>query len=358
MMSDDQTRHFFQQVEASASLSDLESVRVAGLGKEGFFTTWVKTIASLPPEQRKEEGQRRNQLKNEFVQTLEAKKAVLERAALDQRLETERVDVTLPCRHEELGRVHPVSQTLEEMIEIFAQWGFTLAEGPQIENDDYNFTKLNVPPDHPARQMQDTFYMPDAEDGQKRGLRTHTSPVQVRTMLTRKPPIRILAPGRVYRCDFDATHAPMFHQVEGLVIEETGKITMAHLKGVLLDFCRAYFGITDLPLRFRPSFFPFTEPSAEVDVGCSRKGGELKLGNYGDWLEVLGCGMVHPAVLEACGIDSTRYQGFAFGMGLDRFAMLKYGIPDLRTMFDGDMRWLRHYGFLPFDVPSLAKGSL
>lgn len=348
----------YAALAATGTLAELEDWRVKLLGKEGKLTLRVKDIAKVAPELRKDEGQKRNREKQAFEALLERRKQELESAALTARLESERVDVTLPCRHEEAGRIHPVTQTIEEMIEIFAQWGFSLAEGPQIEGDDYNFTKLNVPPDHPARQMQDTFYMPDAEDGQKRVLRTHTSPVQVRTMLGQKPPIRILAPGRVYRCDDDATHTPMFHQIEGLVIEETGKITMAHLKGVLLDFYRIYFGIDDLPLRFRPSFFPFTEPSAEIDLGCSRKGGEIKLGNFGDWLEMGGCGMVHPNVLEACGIDSTQYQGFAFGMGIDRAAMLKYGIPDLRNMFDGDVRWLRHYGFVPFDVPSLAKGSL
>ena len=344
LFSEDRAAHLLSGIEACTSVPDFERIKLEAFGsKAGFFPLSVNSLSSVPPEQKKIEGLFRNAEKKIAENIAERKKAKLERAALDQRLEAERVDVTLPCRHEELGRVHPVSQTLEEMIEIFAQWGFTLAEGPQIENDDYNFTKLNVPPDHPARQMQDTFYMPDAADGQKRVLRTHTSPVQVRTMLTQKPPIRILAPGRVYRCDFDATHAPMFHQVEGLVIEETGKITMAHLKGVLLDFCRTYFGITDLPLRFRPSFFPFTEPSAEVDVGCSRKGGELKLGNYGDWLEVLGCGMVHPNVLRSVGIDPEKYSGFAFGMGVERLTMLRYGVNDLRAFFENDLRFLKQF---------------
>jgi phenylalanyl-tRNA synthetase alpha chain len=229
--------------------------------------------------------------------------------------------------------------------------GFSVAKGPEIESDWNNFEALNFPPDHPARQMQDTFFMPPS-DGKPMVLRTHTSPVQIRTMMNQKPPIRIIAPGRTYRCDFDQTHTPMFHQVEGLVIDETTH--MGHLKGCLIDFMRAFFGIHDLPLRFRPSYFPFTEPSAEVDIGCSRKGSELKLGNYGDWLEIGGCGMVNPNVLRNCGIDPEKYQGFAFGMGIERMAMLKYGIPDLRTFFDADLRWLKHYGFLPLDIPNPA----
>jgi phenylalanyl-tRNA synthetase alpha chain len=277
------------------------------------------------------------------------------------------------------GRLHPISQTIDEIIAIFGEMGFKVAEGPDIEEDFYNFTALNIPPDHPARQMHDTFYLGASGDGRpnalgaeeaiekkygkaatptdlegRKLLRTHTSPVQIRYMKSHKPPMRIIAPGRTYRCDSDMTHTPMFHQVEGLVIDE--KTHMGHLKGCLTEFCRAFFGVSDLPLRFRPSFFPFTEPSAEVDIGCSRKGGELKLGNYGDWLEILGCGMVHPKVLELGGVDPTRYQGFAFGMGIERIAMLKYGSPDLRTFFDGDARWLSHYGFQPLDVPSLVGG--
>jgi phenylalanyl-tRNA synthetase alpha chain len=241
------------------------------------------------------------------------------------------------------------------MIAIFAEMDFAVAEGPDIEDDFHNFTALNIPPEHPARQMHDTFYLPPQPDGTATLLRTHTSPVQIRTMMSTRPPIRVIAPGRTYRSDYDMTHTPMFHQIEGLVVDETTH--MGHLKGCLMEFVRAFFGIEDLPVRFRPSFFPFTEPSAEMDIGCARRGGELKLGSYGDWLEILGCGMVHPAVLEMSGIDSTRYQGFAFGMGVERAAMLKYGIPDLRTFFESDLRWLRHYGFLPLDVPSLAFGS-
>jgi phenylalanyl-tRNA synthetase alpha chain len=248
-----------------------------------------------------------------------------------------------------------VTRVIREMEEIFAELGYSVAEGPEAEDDRHNFEALNFPADHPARDTQDTLFL-DAVDeaGRPLLLRTHTSPVQIRALRNSKPPLRIIAPGRTYRCDSDMTHTPMFHQVEGLVVDETTH--MGHLKGCLVDFCRSFFGIPDLPLRFRPSFFPFTEPSAEVDIGCSRKGGELKLGNHGDWLEILGCGMVHPKVLEMSGIDPTRYQGFAFGRGIERIAMLKYGIPDLRTFFEADLRWLRHYGFAPLDVPSLTGG--
>ncbi|MEQ9814733.1 MAG: phenylalanine--tRNA ligase subunit alpha [Azospirillaceae bacterium] len=345
-------------VADAGDLRTLEELRVAALGKKGRITQEMKTLGGLDPETRKATGQALNAIKDEVAEALEARRSLLARAALDARLEAERLDVSLPARPEETGRIHPITQTMEEMIAIFAEMGFTVAEGPDIEDGFRNFTALNIPPNHPARQMHDTFYLPPragaAGDAAEVVLRTHTSPVQVRTMTSVKPPIRVVAPGRTYRSDYDATHTPMFHQIEGLVIDEATH--MGHLKGCLIDFARAYFGIEDLPLRFRPSFFPFTEPSAEVDIGCSRAGGELKLGNFGDWLEILGCGMVHPRVLEACGIDSTRYQGFAFGMGIERPAMLKYGIPDLRTFFDADLRWLRHYGFLPLDIPSLAMG--
>ncbi len=271
-----------------------------------------------------------------------------------QRLAGERVDVTLPARPESEGRIHPVSQTIDEIVQIFGEMGFKVAEGPDIEDDFHNFTALNIPESHPARQMHDTFYLPEQADGSRLVLRTHTSPVQIRHMRNNKPPIRIIAPGRTYRCDSDMTHSPMFHQVEGLVVDETTH--MGHLKGCLIDFCRTYFGVAELPVRFRPSFFPFTEPSAELDIGCSRAGGELKIGQGSDWLEILGCGMVHPKVLSMSGIDPTRYQGFAFGMGIERIAMLKYGIPDLRTFYEADLRWLKHYGFLPLDIPNLVGG--
>lgn len=341
------------QVNAAGDLAALEEVRVTALGKKGRITGFMKELGGLSPDERRERGQQLNALKDEIAGAIDARRSDLARAHLEARLKAERIDVTLPVRPETEGRIHPISQTIDEMVAIFAEMGFSVAEGPDVEDDFHNFTALNFPPGHPARDMHDTFYLPDNGD-KKMLLRTHTSPVQVRTMLNKTPPIRIIAPGRTYRSDYDMTHTPMFHQIEGLVIDEA--TNMGHLKGCLVEFCRAFFDVDDLPLRFRPSFFPFTEPSAEVDIGCSRKGGELKLGNYGDWLEILGCGMVHPNVLEACGIDSTKYQGFAFGMGVERVAMLKYGIPDLRTFFDADLRWLKHYGFVPLDVPSMAQG--
>ncbi len=458
-------------IEATAAAADspaLEIVRVEALGKKSEISQLMKGLGGLDPEARREAGQKLNGIKDAVQAALEARKAALDSAQLEAKLATERVDVTLPTRPQPDGRLHPISQTIDEIVAIFGEMGFSVAEGPDIEDDFNNFTALNIPPDHPARQMHDTFYLASgsgrptnpaalsdanpavrggegesatgsaksravdgrhtnpiargeeknlasgsgrptnpavrggegdsatgsaksrASDGRHtnpavRGglqpeagaqdsgrasdngvggaavgareqllLRTHTSPVQIRHMKSHQPPIRIIAPGRTYRSDSDMTHTPMFHQVEGLVIDETTH--MGHLKGCLIDFCRTFFGIPDLPLRFRPSFFPFTEPSAEVDIGCSRKGGELKLGNFGDWLEILGCGMVHPKVLTMCGIDAARYQGFAFGMGIERIAMLKYGIPDLRTFFEADLRWLRHYGFAALDVPSLTGG--
>jgi phenylalanyl-tRNA synthetase alpha chain len=340
--------------KAASSLDALEQVRVEALGRKGEITQFMKTLGGLGPEERREAGQRLNTLKDTVSAAIEARRQSLTEAALDAKLTGERVDVTLPPRPEPEGRIHPVSQTIDEIIAIFGEMGFLVAEGPDIEDDFHNFTALNIPPSHPARQMHDTFYLPAKPDGARLVLRTHTSPVQVRYMQKHKPPLRIIAPGRTYRCDSDMTHSPMFHQVEGLVVDETTH--MGHLKGCLIDFCRAYFGLADLPVRFRPSFFPFTEPSAELDIGCSRAGGELKIGAGEDWLEILGCGMVHPKVLEMCGIDPTRYQGFAFGMGIERIAMLKYGIPDLRTFFEADLRWLRHYGFLPLDIPNMVGG--
>ena len=341
-------------VNAASDIHALEEARVAALGKKGRLTALMKELGGLSPDERKARGAELNVIKDDVSAALDARKGELAAAALTARLEAERIDVSLPVRPEASGRIHPISQTFDEMVAIFAEMGFTVAEGPDIEDDFHNFTALNFPPKHPAREMHDTFWMAPDETGERKLLRTHTSPVQVRTMLNNKPPIRIIAPGRTYRSDYDMTHTPMFHQIEGLVIDEA--TNMGHLKGCLVEFCRAFFDVDDLPLRFRPSFFPFTEPSAEVDIGCSRKGGELKLGNYGDWLGILGWGMVHPNVLEACGIDSARYQGFAFGMGVERVAMLKYGIPDLRTFFEADLRWLKHYGFLPLDVPNMARG--
>ncbi len=339
-------------VEAATDAQALEQVRVSALGKKGQITALMKGLGQMEPEERKAAGQQLNVLKQEIAELIDARKFELENAGLDERLAEEKIDITLPTRPESQGTIHPISQTIDELISIFGEMGFVVAEGPNIEEDWYNFTALNIPIDHPARQEHDTFYVNAEKEGERMVLRTHTSPVQIRTMQSQEPPIRIIVPGRTYRCDHDATHSPMFHQIEGLVIDE--KTHMGHLKGCLIEMCRAFFGVDELPVRFRPSYFPFTEPSAEVDIGCSFDGGTLKIGNFDDWLEILGSGMVNPNVLENCGIDSTKYQGFAFGMGIERMAMLKYGIPDLRTFYDSDMRWLKHYGFQPLDVPSLV----
>jgi len=341
-------------VNEAPDLEALEKVRVAALGKKGAITAQMKSLGQMDPDERRAMGQALNALKDEVAAAIEAGKRTFEAAALNARLERERVDVTLPARPEGEGALHPISQTYDEVVAIFGQMGFEVAEGPEIEDDFHNFTALNFPPGHPAREMHDTFFFHEQEDGTRHLLRTHTSPVQIRTMLKRKPPIRVIIPGRTYRCDSDMTHTPMFHQVEGLVIDKSTH--MGHLKGCLREFIEAYFEVENVPMQFRPSFFPFTEPSAELDIGCSRKGGELKIGAGDDWLEILGCGMVHPNVLTACGLDPQEYQGFAFGMGLERIAMLKYGIPDLRTFFDSDVRWLKHYGFGPLDVPTLTGG--
>ncbi len=343
-----------EAVAAAASLEALEAARVAALGKKGSISGLMGRLGAMGPEERKAAGALLNAVKDEVAAAIAAAKAGLEAKALDERLARERVDVTLPVRPARQGRIHPIAQVMDEITAIFAQMGFAVAEGPDIEDDFHNFTALNIPAEHPARQMHDTFYFGERADGGRHLLRTHTSPVQIRTMLSQQPPIRIIAPGRTYRCDSDMTHTPMFHQVEGLVIDE--HTHMGHLKGCLTEFVRTFFEVDEVPVRFRPSFFPFTEPSAEVDIGCSREGGELKIGPGKGWLEILGCGMVHPNVLRACGIDPDRYQGFAFGMGVERVAMLKYGIPDLRTFFESDLRWLEHYGFLPFDLPTVTGG--
>lgn len=342
------------QVEAADSLQALDDVRVSALGKKGAITAQMKNLGSMAPEERKATGQALNAVKNAVATAIEAKQASMADAALNAKLLAEKVDVTLPVRGQQDGFVHPISQTIEEVVSILGEMGFVVAEGPEIEDDWYNFTALNIPEDHPARQEHDTFYLPGVGEKGRKVLRTHTSPVQIRTMLNSEPPLRVIAPGRTYRCDYDATHSPMFHQVEGLVVDKA--VHMGHLKGTLIEFCRAYFGVDDLPVRFRPSYFPFTEPSAEVDIGCTREGGEFKIGHGDSWLEILGCGMVNPKVLENCGIDSSEYQGFAFGVGIERIAMLKYGIPDLRTFYESDLRWLRHYGFKALDVPSMVGG--
>jgi phenylalanyl-tRNA synthetase alpha chain len=334
----------------------LDALRVATLGKSGSISALLKTLGSMTPDERKTQGPLINGLRDRVTTALAARKATLAGQALVARLTTESIDVTLPVRDPpaEIGRIHPISQVTDELTAIFADMGFAVAEGPDIEGDDYNFTKLNFPPGHPAREMHDTFFFNPGPDGERLLLRTHTSPVQVRTMLTQKPPIRVIIPGRTYRCDSDQTHTPMFHQVEGLVIDKGSHL--GHLKWILEEFCKAFFEVDHVKMRFRPSYFPFTEPSLEVDIQCRRDKGEIRFGEGEDWLEILGCGMVHPNVLRNCGLDPDEYQGFAWGMGIDRVAMLKYGMPDLRAFFEADVRWLSHYGFRPLDFPTLAGG--
>jgi phenylalanyl-tRNA synthetase alpha chain len=342
-------------IDAATGLDAVEALRVHALGKQGAITGLLKTLGGMSPEERQDQGPRIHGLREAVTAALADRKAVLERLALDARLTSETLDMTLPVDAVPAGSVHPVSQVMDELAEIFADLGFAVATGPEIEDDWHNFTALNIPESHPARAMHDTFYFPPEADGsQKHLLRTHTSPVQIRTMLANKPPIRIIAPGRVYRSDSDATHTPMFHQIEGLVIDKG--ITLGHLKWTLETFLKAFFERDDIVLRLRPSYFPFTEPSAEVDVGYSVVNGKRVIGGSEGWMEVLGSGMVHPKVIAACGLDPTEWQGFAFGTGVDRLAMLKYGMDDLRAFFDGDLRWLRHYGFSALDVPTLSGG--
>ena len=352
---DELRTRYLDAIAGAADEGALERLRVAALGKKGEVSLRMRELGGMAPEERQVAGPALNALKDEINGAITAKKAALEDAALDARLKEEWLDVTLPARQRPRGSVHPVSQVTEEVTAVLADMGFAVAEGPQIESDWYNFDALNMPDHHPARTEMDTFYMAQAEgdDRPPHVLRTHTSPVQIRAMQERGAPLRIICPGRVYRADYDQTHTPMFHQVEGLAIDRD--ISMANLKWVLEEFFSAFFGTT-VKTRFRASHFPFTEPSAEVDIQCSWEGGSVKVGEGDGWLEVLGSGMVHPKVLEAGGIDSSRWQGFAFGIGIDRLAMLKYGIPDLRAFFDSDLRWLRHYGFAPLDVPTLHGG--
>ncbi|ABS61843.1 phenylalanyl-tRNA synthetase, alpha subunit [Parvibaculum lavamentivorans DS-1] len=347
----------FARAIADAVDSDtLEAVRVAALGKKGRVSDLMKGLGSMSPDERKEMGPKLNGLKDRLTEALGQRKQALHEQALEARLAGEKIDVTLPVRENalEAGRIHPLSQVWDEVVAIFADMGFAVEQGPDIETDHYNFGALNFPEGHPAREMHDTFYFEPKADGSRMLLRTHTSPVQVRTMEAGKPPFRFICPGRTYRNDSDQTHTPQFHQIEGLVVDETTH--MGHLKWTLEEFLRAFFEVDGVELRMRPSFFPFTEPSMEVDVRCARLGNEIRIGEGDDWLEILGCGMVHPNVLRAAGIDPEKYQGFAFGMGIDRIAMLKYGIPDLRAFFEADLRWLRHYGFSALDVPTLAGG--
>src|SRR6476660_7824784 len=344
------------EIAGATDEAALEAVRVSALGKSGSVTALLKTLGGLSPDERKVQGPAINGLRDRINAALNARREGFKGAALDARLATETIDVTLPVREApaEVGRVHPISQVVDELTAIFADMGFAVAEGPDIETDDYNFTKLNFPEGHPAREMHDTFYFPPKSDGSRLLLRTHTSPVQVRTMLSQKPPIRVICPGRTYRSDSDQTHTPMFHQVEGLVIDKGSHL--GHLKWILEEFCKAFFEVDSVKMRFRPSFFPFTEPSLEVDIQCRRDKGEIRFGEGDDWLEILGCGMVPPNVLRNCGLDPEEYQGFAWGMGIDRIAMLKYGMHDLRAFFEADVRWLAHYGFRPLDFPTLAGG--
>jgi phenylalanyl-tRNA synthetase alpha chain len=341
-------------IEAANDLAALDAVRVAALGKKGEVSLKMRELGKMTPEERQVMGPALNGLRDQLAQAIETKKTTLEDAALNTALASETVDVTRPVRREPTGSLHPVNQVMEELAVIFADMGFKVAEGPDVEDDFHNFTALNFPPDHPARDTHDTFFMTAPEGETPKVLRTHTSPVQIRTMMSEKPPIRIIAPGRVYRCDWDQTHTPMFHQVEGLVIDKGTH--MGHLKGCLMDFVAAFFETDKVVARFRPHHFPFTEPSAEMDVRYERVGEAVKVGSGDKWMEILGCGMVHPNVIRACGLDPEEYQGFAFGMGVDRLAMLKYGMSDLRPFFEPDPRWLTHYGFSPLMQANLATG--
>ncbi|MFC3068394.1 phenylalanine--tRNA ligase subunit alpha [Phenylobacterium soli] len=352
---------------AAQDLASLEALRVEALGKSGSISELLKGLGKMSPEERREQGPAINGLRDAVAAAIAERKADLEAAELDAKLASEFVDLTLPPAPERRGRVHPTMQVMDEMIAIFAEMGFALAEGPDIEDDFHNFTALNFPPKHPAREMHDTFWLPEDANGERKLLRTHTSPVQVRVMQQgqngklpswvaqgQAPPIRVIVPGRVYRSDSDATHTPMFHQMEGLVIDRA--IHMGHLKWTLETFCRRFFETSAVVTRFRPHHFPFTEPSAEMDVQCDRSGGSIKIGEGADWLEILGGGMVHPNVLKNCGLDPDEWQGFAFGLGVDRLGALKYGMPDLRDMFSGDVRWIEHYGFSAFQAPNPATG--
>jgi phenylalanyl-tRNA synthetase alpha chain len=349
-------RELLDAIGRAGDEAALEAVRVAALGKKGSISALLATLGKMTPGQRREHGPQINGLKDRITAAVAAQRAFLRAAALKHRLATETIDVTLPAAENpaDAGRIHPVSQVIDELTAIFADMGFSIAEGPDIETDDYNFTRLNFPAGHPAREMHDTFFFNPKPDGSRLLLRTHTSPVQVRTMLAQQPPIRVICPGRTYRCDSDQTHTPMFHQVEGLVVDKGSHL--GHLKWILAEFCRTFFEVDRVKMRFRPSYFPFTEPSLEVDIGCRRDKGEIRFGEGDDFMEILGCGMVHPDVLRNCGINPEVYQGFAWGLGIDRIAMLKYGMPDLRPFFEADVRWLSHYGFRPLDFPTLAGG--
>jgi phenylalanyl-tRNA synthetase alpha chain len=349
------SEQLIREIHAAPDLQALDALRVSALGKSGSITTSLKSLGKMDPEARAAEGPKIHAVREAVTAAIAARKAELEDAALEQRLASERIDLSLPAPERPAGTIHPVSQVMDELAEIFADLGFAVAEGPEIEEQWYNFTALNMPEFHPARAMQDTFYL-EPREGQTeaRVLRTHTSPVQIRTMQEQGAPLRLIAPGRVYRSDNDATHTPMFHQIEGLVIDKD--ITLGHLKWTLETFLKAFFERDDIHIRMRPSYFPFTEPSAEIDIGWSMEKGRRVVGGCEGWMEVLGSGMVHRRVIANCGLDPDEWQGFAFGTGVDRLAMLKYGMHDLRAFFDGDIRWLKHYGFRALDVPTLSGG--
>ena len=341
-----------KNINTTQDLSELEKIRLFYFGKKGIVTQEMKNLSNLSLEEKKLQGNNLNKLKEIIIENIEDQKHKIQLNDIKDKLDKEKIDITLPSRNYDNGKIHPISQTIEEVINIFSSMGFNVAEGPDIESDFNNFTALNIPPLHPAREMQDTFYVTDHKKNEKFVLRTHTSPVQVRTMLEKKPPIKIIVPGRTYRRDSDATHAPMFHQVEGLLIDKESN--MSHLKGCLIEFLRIFFESNDLKYRFRPSYFPFTEPSAEMDIAYTNKKNLLSIGEGEKWLEILGCGMVNPQVLKNCNIDTNEYQGFAFGLGIERISMLKYGITDLRSFFETDLRWIKHYGFNPLKVSSMS----
>jgi len=342
---------FNAKIDSVKSKDDLQNIKTEFFGKNGQITQQFKTLGSINPEKRKGFASNLNKIKDDLTNQLEQKNIEIETREINEKLKNEKVDVTLPARSFRLGKIHPVSQVIDEISSIFSEIGFSVAEGPDVETEHNNFTALNTPDDHPARDMHDTFYL---EENKKLLLRTHTSPVQIRTMLSSKPPFKIIVPGRTYRCDSDQTHAPMFHKLEGFHIDKG--ITMGHLKGCLDYFIKEFFEVKNVKMRFRPSHFPFTEPSAEVDIRYKIEKEKIVIGEGDKWLEVLGCGMVHPNVLKNVKIDSKKYQGFAFGIGIDRLAMLKYGINDLRAFFEADYRWLNHFGFDPLDVPTNYRG--
>ncbi len=344
-------KDFFEKIKRVQSKQELQDIKTEFFGKSGRVNSQFKVMATLSEEEKKDFAKNLNKIKNELNLNIENKFKEMESLEINYKLREEKIDVTLPIRTQNIGKIHPVSQVIDEITSIFSEVGYSVAEGPDVESEYNNFTALNTPENHPARDMHDTFYL---DENKKTLLRTHTSPVQIRTMLKGKPPFKIIVPGRTYRCDSDQTHAPMFHQLEGLYIDKG--ITMGHLKGCLDYFIKEFFEIKNIKMRFRPSHFPFTEPSAEVDIGYELKNGKIIIGEGDKWLEILGCGMVHPNVLKNSKVDYKKFQGFAFGMGIDRLAMLKYGINDLRSFFETDTRWLNHYGFDPLDIPTSYRG--